>query len=464
MSFLSVAFLLALPLAAAPLLLHLFDRRRNAVIEWGAMEFLLEASVRKTSARRLKQWLLLLLRCLAIAALVFALARPLLPAGYLGGNDRGETIFVVDNSMSMLRSAPSGTMMDEAIRHAVETLSALPRHEDVRILTTAPYPVWGGAGRVRSDRRTRDWIQSQLEQLQATQGRSDLLAALFTAVQAEHQPTQSSRRIVVLTDGQAADWKLEDESGWKRFREVLSESPVRTEIETVRLDQLNSPASKGNVAVDQLTILRTIVGVGQPITVTARLHNYDPSRFAGSSLRWDVNGAEQHEESIGPIDGGQSLEANWVHTFATPGTYRLSCRIDHQDDLLADNQAQLVVEVVDQIPVVIVEDAFELAEMQQDAYFVQAALGWIDGVPLSDNSIYVPTLVSPAELATTDLSRTESRRDSQFDATGPGRCPDVDRICIRWRRLVDWTRSANRHRFVQSSVVCRRERFIAAAD
>ena len=59
----------------APILLHLFDRRRNVTIEWGAMEFLLEAATRRTSAGKLKQWLLLLLRVLAIAALVMALAR-----------------------------------------------------------------------------------------------------------------------------------------------------------------------------------------------------------------------------------------------------------------------------------------------------------------------------------------------------------------------------------------------------
>ncbi|EMI17560.1 signal peptide protein [Rhodopirellula maiorica SM1] len=96
---------------------------------------------------------------------------------------------------------------------------------------------------------------------------------------------------------------------------------------------------------------------------------------------------------------------NWEHTFTTPGTYRVSCQLEHSDDLIADNHFNTVVEVVDRVPVVIVENAFELAEMQQDSYFVQAALGWIDGVPLSDNSIYVPTLVSPAELATMDLSQ-----------------------------------------------------------
>ena len=52
MSFLSFAFLFALPLALAPILLHLFDRQRNVVIEWGAMQFLVEAARRRQNARR----------------------------------------------------------------------------------------------------------------------------------------------------------------------------------------------------------------------------------------------------------------------------------------------------------------------------------------------------------------------------------------------------------------------------
>ncbi|MEJ7596065.1 MAG: BatA domain-containing protein [Planctomycetaceae bacterium] len=100
MGFLSITFLVAMPLALAPILLHLFDRRRNVTIEWGAMEFLLQAATRRTGARKLKQWLLLALRVLAIAALVLALARPKLPGHWLGNSDRGETIFVIDNSMS----------------------------------------------------------------------------------------------------------------------------------------------------------------------------------------------------------------------------------------------------------------------------------------------------------------------------------------------------------------------------
>lgn len=55
MSFLSLAFLAALPLALAPVVLHLIDRQRNVVIQWGAMQFLMEAATKRTQARRLRE-------------------------------------------------------------------------------------------------------------------------------------------------------------------------------------------------------------------------------------------------------------------------------------------------------------------------------------------------------------------------------------------------------------------------
>lgn len=404
MSFLSIAFLFALPLVAAPLLLHLFDRRRNETVQWGAMQFLMEASARKTSSRKLKQWLLLLLRCLAIAALILALARPLLPTGYLGGSDQGETIFVIDNSMSMSRKTGSGTMIESATQHAVDQLEKISTRDDVRILTTAPYPTWLNSGTARGDQRNRDWITEQLQSIDATEGSSDLLAALFTAVQLEHQPTQYSRRIVVLTDGQAADWRTEDEAGWQRLQSVLNEASIQTEIETVRLDDQSQRTTNGNVAVDSVTLDRTVVGSETPVTATATLRNYDIAKVNGAELTWSVNDVPVHQQTIASIEGEQSAESHWNHTFDDPGIYRLSCRLDRDDDLPADNIASLIVEVVDRLPVVVVEAATDYAEMQQDSFFVQAALGWIDGQPLNDTSVYVPTLITPDELPTADLS------------------------------------------------------------
>ena len=151
MSFLSIAFLVALPLAAAPLLLHFFDRRRTVVIEWGAMQFLQEAATRRTSARRLKEWLLLLLRIATLATLIFALARPLVRGNWFGTNDRRETIVVLDNSMSMTRETDDKTLYQQVVERAAEKLGGLEAGGSVRVLLSSPYPVWLTPSGVRVD-------------------------------------------------------------------------------------------------------------------------------------------------------------------------------------------------------------------------------------------------------------------------------------------------------------------------
>ena len=403
MSFLSIAFLIGLPLAAAPVLLHLFDRRRQVVIHWGAMQFLAEAASRRTSARKLKQWLLLLLRTMAVAALVLALARPMLPGSWLGSADRTETIFVIDNSMSMMRKAGESSLFEQAIARAIEETSELPPGDFVRLLLASPYPVWATAGSVRVEGGSPRALAEQLHSLRPTEGRSDLLAALFTAVHTEVQPTQKERRIVLFTDGQRSDWSLDDDGGWRRFREVLHTSPTPTHLEIVELNDTAPHAA--NLAISSLRSSRTVAGVNQPVRLTAHLQNYGDTRAPSSMAVWSVGPEELHQSQVPELQSGAEHEVVWRHSFSKPGVFAVSCRLEADDQLAPDNRATLVVEVVEQAPVLLVESALELAEVQQDAFFLQAALGWIDGEPLDEKAIYTPTLIEPDDLARADLQR-----------------------------------------------------------
>lgn len=396
-----MAFLAALPLAATPILLHLFDRRRNVVIEWGAMQFLMEAATRRTSARKLKQWLLLLLRVLAVALLVLSLAQPMLPGNWFGNTERGETIFVIDNSMSMLRTPGDRSLFDAAIDHAAETVQDIPSGDSVRVLLASPYPTWAMGGSMRVDSGFRDAIKQEMRELHPTHGRSDLLSALFTAAQAEIAPTQHKRRIILLTDGQGADWSIADDAGWKRFRGVLSSASIPTQLDVVELDKNSKPAS--NLAVNNIHASRTVIGVNKSFNLTAQVQNYGRNTSSPCSVTWTIDGAEEHGSQIPNLDGGEVHDVSWKYSFAETGVYALSCVIDSKDELTPDNEATVVVEVVDEVPIVLVEGAPDLAEMQRDAFFVQAALGWLDGESLDERGVHAPTLMEPGRLERTDL-------------------------------------------------------------
>ena len=394
--FLSITFLVALPLALAPILLHLFDRRRNVTIEWGAMEFLLQAATRRTSARKLKQWLLLALRVLAIVALVLALARPKLPGHWFGNSDRGETVFVIDNSMSTLRESDDTTLFAKLIERATEELNGIAPGDSVRVLLASPYPVWAMAGDVRVDSGSRELVMEQLQEIQPTNGSSDLLAAMFTAVQADADQNTQKRRVVLLTDGQAADWKTSDTSGWQRFQEVLKSASIPTQLDVIELDA-KTPKST-NIAVNNVRSNRLVTGIGQTFTVTAQIQNHSTVDSAGCGVSWQVGSQEEHTAEVPSLTGGNTHEAVWRHSFSKPGVYSLSCQIKADDNLAPDNRATVVIEVIEEVPVLVVEGAAGQAELQQDSFFLQAAMGWVNGEAMDAHSVYRPVTVSPDQL------------------------------------------------------------------
>src|SRR5580704_12393296 len=111
MTFLQSWMLMALPLVALPIIIHLINQRRYQTIRWAAMMFLLAANRMSRGYSRLRQWLIMLFRMLAIAGLIFAISRPL-AGGWLGlaaGGRPDTTIILLDRSPSMQqRGAGSG--------------------------------------------------------------------------------------------------------------------------------------------------------------------------------------------------------------------------------------------------------------------------------------------------------------------------------------------------------------------
>src|SRR5262245_59293603 len=112
MTFLQPLLLLGLPLITLPILIHLINQHRYQTIRWGAMMFLLAANRMSRGYARLRQWLILLFRMLAIAALVFAVSRPL-ASGWLGltaGGRADTTIILLDRSPTMQQRDSSASI------------------------------------------------------------------------------------------------------------------------------------------------------------------------------------------------------------------------------------------------------------------------------------------------------------------------------------------------------------------
>jgi hypothetical protein len=102
MSFLQPILLVGLPLALLPVIVHLINQHRHRTVRWAAMMFLLDAKKMTKGLARLRQILILAMRVLAVAALVFAASRPL-AGGWIGlaGGRADSLLILLDRSASM---------------------------------------------------------------------------------------------------------------------------------------------------------------------------------------------------------------------------------------------------------------------------------------------------------------------------------------------------------------------------
>jgi len=116
MTFLQSSLLYALPLILLPILIHLINQNRYRTVQWAATMFLLQARRMAKGMARLKYFLILLARMLAIAGLIFAVSRPMAGGwlGVAGGGTPELTIIVLDRSASMeLQNPVTGTSRRE---------------------------------------------------------------------------------------------------------------------------------------------------------------------------------------------------------------------------------------------------------------------------------------------------------------------------------------------------------------
>src|SRR5215472_17242375 len=109
-SFLNPWMLLGLSAVIVPIIIHLLNRRRYEVVDWGAMQFL---QVSEVTRRRLflEELLLMLLRMGLIALLVLALAGPFVTGSMMAKlvmRPNRDVVLVFDGSYSMGSTGKEG--------------------------------------------------------------------------------------------------------------------------------------------------------------------------------------------------------------------------------------------------------------------------------------------------------------------------------------------------------------------
>ncbi|HEY8668554.1 MAG TPA: BatA domain-containing protein, partial [Tepidisphaeraceae bacterium] len=136
MAFLNPFMLLGIAAVSVPIVIHLLNKRKFERVVWAAMRFL-RISVEQNQRRiKIEDILLLILRCVLLALLALALARPALRGANAGifGQAKVTAVVVIDNSYSMSQSDGVMSRMDRAKKAAEQVLDTLPAGSSTAVL------------------------------------------------------------------------------------------------------------------------------------------------------------------------------------------------------------------------------------------------------------------------------------------------------------------------------------------
>lgn len=137
MSFVYPVFLAALAALAIPVIIHLFNFRRYKTVYFTNVGFLREVKEETTSRSKIKYWLVLASRLLALLFLVLAFAQPFIPvmdAETPVNAVNGVSIYV-DNSFSMSAEDDGESLLNQAKRKAREIITAYGEEQQFQIIS-----------------------------------------------------------------------------------------------------------------------------------------------------------------------------------------------------------------------------------------------------------------------------------------------------------------------------------------
>jgi hypothetical protein len=345
-----------------PIAIHLLNKFRVRTVDWGAMRFLRE-SLRKNERRvKIEDLILLLLRCLLVAILVLAFARPVLRGFTAGGAESGPVVAMVllDNSASMAQSNGVTTRFEDGRKAILQWLDERESHSLVGLFLVSnrtdqvipvPQPDFG-------------LVRKVLQLTQPTSRGTDLAQGIRLAYQTLKTTSARSREIRIYTDDQTCAWsKLDD------IRKLARDNPDIWLRPVVLGKQ-----GENNAGIVALKPEGSVPAAKQPYRIQVEVGNYGAQPVQGMRVSLALDADPPLSETVlPPIAPGGTQAVNLIVSFPDAGPHIVTATIP-SDAFAADNQRVLAVDVVRRMGVLLVEGGVAESTLDRDSFFIANAL------------------------------------------------------------------------------------------
>jgi len=379
--FLYPALLFGLLAASLPVLIHLLNRRKLKRIQFPAVRFILLSQKRISRSYRLRHWILLALRTLAVVFLALLLANPIfqIGAGLFAGSGPVSLVVLLDNSLSMTWSG-DGNGFRQAKDAARLLISGLNDGDRAALIPTnidgkEPFRL----------KAQKDVLLKELDGIEIADGTANLPAALSKAYELLVEPA-GQKEIRLITDMGLTGWDQFSVAGLKQVDPSIAfklihigrkQQPLNGTIKTIRL------TSQG-------------VGVNLPTQIEATVANFGDSEIKDVLVQLSIDG-QNREQKLATVPAGGETSVNFQTRVNQAGAHVGQVTLK-KDGLAGNPMAHFALDAQDKLKILVVDGDPQTSLVQSETFFLSRALN-----PAGDSSLFLPTVILPDALNSATL-------------------------------------------------------------
>lgn len=383
----------------SPIIIHLLNKRRFKIVNWAAMDFLFDADKKNRRRVKLENFILLLLRCLAMLLLGLLLARPFLPSGTFGSSQQFQRIILLDDSLSQrvkVGNQSAFEMSKDRVKQLLQKLATDSGSDFLTLYVTsdAEKPV-GGLANEPVTLDSLDAVMSRIDELECSDQVAEYVPAL-TEIHSfvEGDVSKNNQVVYIMSDMRRRDWQdvsTDDaENAPNKLVEKISQATPNTFVVDVG-STLEENLAITEIRAEDLLVAGTIIRFSVSVT------NFGETTAENVALRFRVDDFQPQTEKIASIAPGKTESV----------TFRYLFQHDRQEFDMMEFQDQLVDNVVNsRIMVEIIPDGSirDFLADDSEAFFAARTLKGIpvlivDGDPSAveerSESFYLKTLNLP---------------------------------------------------------------------
>lgn len=353
LSLLNASLLPWLAAASIPLLIHLLTRRPQQRLDLPTLRFLQRTLAHQSRLMRWRHWLLLLLRTIAVLALILAFTKPTLDSPLAArGAERTGVVFILDNSASMSYNTAGLTSLARAKNEAFQALHSLKTGDKANIILCSAQPT--ALLSQPSDDLTR--VQALVRTAALTQEQANPAAAISLAVEQLAKTNTKAKRLYIFSDFQRTNWAD------AKFDSV----PAGTKILFVNTNTNNQT----NLGLTTMRIRPAVPRIGETVSVSCEVFN-SSNGTQTVPLTLSLSNGKRYNQTI-TLGPHSSATANFPLTFNAPQRIECTASIP-RDNLAVDDTRRAVIDLRQIARVVLLTDE-NTAKASGAAFFLTRAL------------------------------------------------------------------------------------------